>query len=261
MRNDKRAGCGFALCLVFWMPSSFCGCTANETTKPASTQPSHFIEVDEVSGIPCDETLPVVGDRFMPESMAGGCVLFDCDGDGDLDLYHLKFARPSEGVLESDAGANRLYRQDGPWSFTDITEESKLGDRGYAMGAASGDIDNDGDLDLTLIDELADVVIILQQEGLVLPDFIRGDASWDGEINIADAVMMLTVLFGGGCGTICDCPDALDANDDSANDISDPIYVLMYLFSNGNPPPPPFPACGTDPTTDSLDCLNQLPCT
>ena len=52
----------------------------------------------------------------------------------------------------------------------------------------------------------------------------------------------------------------LDANDDAGTDISDPVYLLMYLFSNGSAPPAPFPACGSDPTTDGQDCLNPPPC-
>ncbi len=117
-------------------------------------------------GISCDEVLPVLGDRFMPESMAGGCVLFDCDNDGDLDLYRLGFARTADRVRECDEGANRLYRQDAPWQFTDITAQSNLGDRGYAMGAACGDIDNDGDLDLYIGNLGADRLYRNDGEGL-----------------------------------------------------------------------------------------------
>jgi hypothetical protein len=120
------------------------------------------------------------------------------------------------------------------------------------------DVDNDQVLDLTLIDELADVVIIYQQEGSPAPEFIRGDANWDGIVDIGDVVMQLGVLF--GCTAACSCPDVLDSNDDGNNDISDPIYLLMYLFSNGVVPPVPYPSCGADPTLDTLDCLFQPPC-
>ncbi len=62
----------------------------------------------------------------------------DYDNDSDLDLFI--------GVL---VGQNRLFRNDGNLTFTDITASSGLNivdDLTY--GASFGDIDNDGDLDL-----------------------------------------------------------------------------------------------------------------
>jgi len=48
------------------------------------------------------------------------------------------------------------------------------------------------------------------------------------------------------------CPDAADANDDGKLDIADAIRVLGHLFAATGPLPPPFGACGTDPTSDTL---------
>ena len=43
---------------------------------------------------------------------------------------------------------NLLYRNTGKGSFEDITSESVAGDRGYGMGVAVGDVNNDGWEDL-----------------------------------------------------------------------------------------------------------------
>ncbi len=93
--------------------------------------------------------------------------------------------------------------------------------------------------------------------------FIRGDASGDAVVNIADAICALGYLFGPP-GAACKqptCLDALDANDDEVIDIADPIRVLGYLFAGG--PPPPFPgpvACGRDTTGAALDCATHPAC-
>ncbi|MGE4632721.1 MAG: metallophosphoesterase [Planctomycetota bacterium] len=87
--------------------------------------------------------------------------------------------------------------------------------------------------------------------------FVRSDANGGGQIDISDAVGMLSYQFGGGSA---DCLDALDANDDGSIDISDPVYLLTFLFSGGAEPPAPFPACGEDPTADALDCVDQAAC-
>lgn len=91
-------------------------------------------------------------------------------------------------------------------------------------------------------------------------DFKRGDANGDSGINIADAITMLNVLFPTSTNmTVIECTDSADVNDDGDTNIADPIALLAYLFGSGSAPPSPFASCGTDSTSDSLDC-DKGPC-
>jgi hypothetical protein len=75
--------------------------------------------------------------------------LLDYDRDGDMDIYFLNGA-PLPGTKTSVPPTNALYRNDGGFKFTDVTKTSGLGDKGYGLGVAVGDYDNDGDLDIYL---------------------------------------------------------------------------------------------------------------
>ncbi|HSR51364.1 MAG TPA: CRTAC1 family protein [Acidobacteriota bacterium] len=95
------------------------------------------------------------GDRSvqLPEDMGSGAAWGDYDNDGDPDLYLCNTAGPltlGESGLASSPAGNRLYRNEGDGSFTDVTAFSGTGYRGWSMGAAWGDYDSDGDLDLFL---------------------------------------------------------------------------------------------------------------
>jgi hypothetical protein len=70
-----------------------------------------------------------------------GVAFADIDNDNDWDLY-----------VSNKGGANRLYRNDGGGTFTDITDQAgdNLGDVGYSMGSVFFDYDNDGWVDLYL---------------------------------------------------------------------------------------------------------------
>jgi hypothetical protein len=79
----------------------------------------------------------------MPEITGGGAALFDYDQDGDLDIYFVQ-----GGHLDSsEIHGNVLLRND-DGHFVDVTQVSGSGDIGYGMGVATGDYDNDGDIDL-----------------------------------------------------------------------------------------------------------------
>ena len=55
------------------------------------------------------------------------------------------------------------------------------------------------------------------------------------------------------------CRKAADTNDDGKLNIIDPLALLLHVF-RGRVIPPPFAACGLDPTADSLDCESCGPC-
>ncbi len=83
------------------------------------------------------------------------------------------------------------------------------------------------------------------------PEWIRGDVNADGAINVADAIALLSGLFGTPSAILCGA--AADVNNDGGQDIGDPVYLLTYNFSMGTEPPAPFPSCGIAPTTFSCD--------
>jgi hypothetical protein len=75
-------------------------------------------------------------------------------------------------------------------------------------------------------------------------EFVRGDASSDGIVDISDAIRILSYLFLGATVT---CQDAADPNDNEAIDLSDAVYVLNFLFRGAAAPRPPYPDPGDDP--------------
>ncbi|MGE4632607.1 MAG: proprotein convertase P-domain-containing protein, partial [Planctomycetota bacterium] len=86
----------------------------------------------------------------------------------------------------------------------------------------------------------------------------RGDCNADGQLNIADAIAALSLLFLGSGDP--PCADACDVNDDGQIDIADPVYQLDWLFGRRETLPPPYPNCGNDPTADSIDCSEGTLC-
>ena len=115
-----------------------------------------FTDVTEQAGINFKHSY---GDHNLSNIVEGtgpGCAFFDYDGDGYLDVYLLNgcwlrevndnFGRDLRGKL-----TNALYRNNGDGTFADVTDRAGVGDQGYGVGASAADYDNDGDLDLYVL--------------------------------------------------------------------------------------------------------------
>ena len=113
-----------------------------------------FTDVARSSGITFRHAASKTTVKFLPETMGGGVAMFDADGDGRLDLFFTNGARDPDTTPARPPDKreprfwNRLYRNLGDWKFEDVTERSGLAGTRYDFGAAVGDYDNDGDVDL-----------------------------------------------------------------------------------------------------------------
>ncbi len=111
-------------------------------------------DVTRQTGIAFRHTDGSSGRRYVVETVSAGLATFDYDLDGDIDVYFLNGAplrgtsRPVSKVTL--APRNALYRNDGNWKFTDVTDRAGVGDSRFGLGVAVGDYDNDGDPDLYL---------------------------------------------------------------------------------------------------------------
>jgi len=119
-----------------------CACSRKEAPSPVVRQ-EVFADIAGKSGLIFTHATGAVGELHIPEIMGAGAALFDYDNDGDLDVF-----------LVQSKGASQLFRNElvpgGALKFTDVTALSGIAYAGYGMGAATGDFDNDGHVDLLI---------------------------------------------------------------------------------------------------------------
>ncbi len=115
---------------------------------PPAASPIVFENVSNAAGLSFVLDQHPTPEKHMVETMAGGLAVFDYDGDGLPDIFFTNGARLPALRKESPADWNRLFRNTGGLRFTDVTEHTGVRGDGYATGAAAGDYDNDGHVDL-----------------------------------------------------------------------------------------------------------------
>ena len=81
--------------------------------------------------------------QYIVESMSGGVGLIDCDNDGKLDIIVVNGSTLDHFRNGGDPLIT-LYHQDAGFKFTDITQSAGPTRKGWGMGVAVGDYDNDG---------------------------------------------------------------------------------------------------------------------
>lgn len=123
--------------------------------KAASPAASHFPSYEDAtakSGIQFKHSFGEETLSSILEATGSGCVWFDYNNDGLLDLYVLsgKYIEGATNHSKADGkdATNHLYRNNGDGTFTDVTEQAGVAGKDFAMGVTAGDYDNDGYEDL-----------------------------------------------------------------------------------------------------------------
>jgi enediyne biosynthesis protein E4 len=110
----------------------------------AASSPIHF----DLKKIPFRLENDETPAKNAPEAMAGGVAVFDYNGDGRPDIFFTNGANIATLKKDSPKYRDRLFRNNGDGTFTDVTDKAGLAGTGYDIGAAVGDYDNDGHPDL-----------------------------------------------------------------------------------------------------------------
>jgi enediyne biosynthesis protein E4 len=118
---------------------------------PATVEPPFRMEnITPSSGVQFTLENCATPQKHQVETMISGVAVFDYDNDGLPDLYFVNGAKLPEMDKSDPRYWNRLYHNNGDGTFTDVTEKAGVRGKGYGMGVAVADYDNDGYEDLYL---------------------------------------------------------------------------------------------------------------
>ncbi|MFO0875231.1 MAG: FG-GAP-like repeat-containing protein [Phycisphaerales bacterium] len=142
-----------------------------------------------------------------------GCAWTDFNNDGWLDLHICNY----DGIVPGTAGKpDRLYRNNGNGTFTDVAPAMGVNANGYGFQSVWADIDNDGDPDM-----------YLSQDRGHLPPLMQGNRLWRN-----DNGTMVEISAGSGADV------KLFSMGLAAGDFDGNGFVDFYTANIGSPVPP-----------------------
>jgi len=146
--------CAIAL-VAFLLALTACTKKSDTLTGPATDPPRPvpgkpwFEDVSARAGINFVHFDPITETQYIFENMGSGVAFIDYDADGWMDLFFVQ-----DGPVRPDPGkpapTHKLFRNNRDGTFTDVTAQVGLDVRGFGMGCAVGDFDNDGFDDLVV---------------------------------------------------------------------------------------------------------------
>ena len=132
---------GSCLPVVITLTAIFAGPALTQTVSTTVPLPK-FQNVAQQAGLTVSH-IASPDKQYILESMSGGAGLIDCDNDGKLDIIVAngstldRFRKGGDPMIT-------LYHQDAGFKFSDITKSAGLTRKGWGMGIAVADYDNDG---------------------------------------------------------------------------------------------------------------------
>src|SRR5882757_1738681 len=117
-----------------------------QTKTPSTAAVPQFEDLSKQAGLTASH-ISTAEQHYIIESMSGGIALLDCDGDGKLDIAMVN-GSTVEHYRDGGDSLITLYHQDENLKFSNITQSAGLKRKGWGMGVAVADFDNDGKLDI-----------------------------------------------------------------------------------------------------------------
>jgi enediyne biosynthesis protein E4 len=172
-------------CLMAGMPAVLL------SLRPPQSKPA-FTEQSAAAGIDFRYNFGDYTYENILESSGSGVSILDIDRDGWMDLYMLN-GTWLEGISDPEGDVfrgtpNRLYRNNGDGTFTEMAARAGLDNRTWSMAASTFDYDGDGHTDIYLLNYGPNVFYrnrgdgtfedITDQLGLQGPDTLNGWTKW-----------------------------------------------------------------------------------
>ncbi len=145
-KPDSHSGSRFKIKVLTLLLLSSLAFALAQTKTPSPTATPLFEDISRQAGLTASH-ISTAEQHYIIESMSGGIALFDCDNDGKLDIAMVN-GSTVEHYRNGGDPLVTLYHQDEELKFSNITQSAGLTRKGWGMGIAVADFDNDGKLDM-----------------------------------------------------------------------------------------------------------------